>query len=164
MFFNDPAADSTFECAEAILALASKETDSVPMSKAREKAVCNTLARVKLYRDEGIRNDLVHIVFVKRMELIQKAMTVKELHSIMNEPRPQYDGNAIYTSAYCVPEEEMILWSITSLRAGGPLIDAASKRYLTLFRETFGTDPTDPDFDKHQVNRSNLTNQISKEI
>ena len=38
-----------------------------------------------------------------------------------------------------IPEEEMILWSLTSLK--GPLIPQGLKRYMDLFKQVFGVDP-----------------------
>ena len=44
--------------------------------------------------------------------------------------------NEFITSKYCIPEEEMIMWSCTSLKA--PLNEAGFKRYMQLFKEVFG--------------------------
>ena len=35
-----------------------------------------------------------------------------------------------------MPEEEMVIWSLASLK--GPLIECAYKRYMDLFTRTFG--------------------------
>lgn len=116
----------------------------MPVAKARTSAVMNTLARVKHYREKGIRNDVVHAVFEKRLALIMKAGTVKELNTIIEEPKPHYNGNCFITSEYGVPEEEMILWSFASLNGGGPLSPPAFERYMSLFKQFFGAEPTDP--------------------
>lgn len=142
MFFDNPELDSIFEFSEAMASLCMNEEKSKNVAKARERAVMNTLARVRRYRKEGIRNDVVHAIFEKRMALILKADTIKDLNRIMEEPKPHYNGNGFVTSEYGVPEEEMLFWSFASLKA--PLIQSAQERYISLFKQFFGADPTDP--------------------
>ena len=50
------------------------------------------------------------------------------------KPRcPHYDGNKFVPDAFCVPEEELICWSETSLKA--PLNEAGFCRYMELFSQ-----------------------------
>ena len=157
MYFDNPELDSLFELSETMVSLGMKEDKSKPVAKVRTKAVMNTLARVRHYREKGIRNDVIHAVFEKRMALIMKADTVKELNKIMEEPKPYYNGSGFVASEYSVPEEEMILWSFASLNGGGPLNQPAQERYISLFKQFFGADPTDPKatFSFHSQNQDN---------
>lgn len=72
----------------------------------------------------------------KRLKLIAGATTIKDIKEIENEPKPRYTGNGFVTGKFSVPEEEMIVWSLTSLEA--PLIPAGFDRYMALFRQVFG--------------------------
>ena len=72
------------------------------------------------------------------MAQIRAAKTVAELNEIAKPAKPHYTGNGFATGAYDVPEEEMIFWSLASLKA--PLNHEASERYLNMFKQTFGFD------------------------
>lgn len=96
----------------------------------------DTHKRANSYREMQIRDDIVDAIIEKRTQLILDATTVQELKSICAEPKPHYNGNEFITSKYCIPEEEMIMWSCTSLKA--PLNEAGFKRYMQLFKEVFG--------------------------
>ena len=130
--------EDMLEYSDAIQKLGSCEDKTKALAATRAEAVLNTLARVRRYRKENIREDLVHTVYEKRLELILKASTAKELKEIMKEPRPRYNGQCFVASPYSVPEEELILWSFTSLWGGGPLNHYAYERYLSLFEDYFG--------------------------
>ena len=48
--------------------------------------------------------------------------------------KPHFDGKKfVYTSPYAVEEEELLLWSLTSLQ--GPLRDEGYRRYRELFEK-----------------------------
>ena len=124
------------EAAVVIVALG-KQSGAVP--KAKISAIKDTIWRVANYRRQGIVSELVHTIFVKRMQLIGNAGTVSELKEIQAEPKPHYNGNGFSTGTFCIPEEELILWSQTSLRA--PLNEAGMKRYLDVFHQVYGFHP-----------------------
>ena len=140
--------DAVMEIAEA--AFAADEDSNLPSAvlREREKALTDTLDRVHAYRAHGFRNDLVHTVFEKRLELIKKAKTVRALKEIQSEPKPRYNGNSFIGGPACVPEEEIIYWSLTSLKA--PLNEAGMKRYMGLFHQVFGIYPWEAQTDKEQ--------------
>ena len=71
--------------------------------------------------------------------MIKNANTVKDLKEIEKGSLPLFNGNSFMTGPYHIPEEEMILWSLTSLK--GPLIPQGLKRYMDLFKQVFGVDP-----------------------
>ena len=50
-----------------------------------------------------------------------------EITEILKLSKPHFDGNKfVYTSPYAVEEEELLLWSLTSLQ--GPLRDEGYQR------------------------------------
>ena len=67
----------------------------------------------------------------KKMAMLQKAKTKGELQEISKPPKPVYNGNGFTPGKYDTEEEEVLLWSLTSLQA--PLNDPAYKRYEELF-------------------------------
>lgn len=71
---------------------------------------------------------MVEAFFVKKAAMLQKAVTVNELKEIMKPNATRYVAGKVVASGnlYDVEEEELILWSITSLNS--PLIDEAYKR------------------------------------
>lgn len=137
--YGNAEIDRIMEFAEAACMMPDPAGESKALASARARVTQGTLQRAAFYRKEGIRNDLVHMVVEKRLKLIAKASTVKELKEIEAEPKPRYTGNGFAASKFSVPEEEMIIWSLTSLKA--PLIPAGFDRYMTLFQQTFGPVP-----------------------
>ena len=131
--------DRIMEFAEAVCMMPDPAGESKSLTDARARAAQTTLQRAAYYRGQGIRNELVHMVVEKRLKLIAEATTVKELREIEAEPKPRYTGNGFAASKFSVPEEEMIIWSLTSLKA--PLIPAGFERYMTLFQQVFGAVP-----------------------
>ena len=86
------------------------------------------------YEEEGFLPELVEMVFCKKADFIMKAKTKAELDEIVKPSTPRYSGGIFYPgSPYHVEEEELILWSKTSLKA--PLIPQGYKRYQELFEE-----------------------------
>ena len=128
--------DTVMEIAEAAFTDDLDEDLPKAVLREREKALTDTLNRVSAYRERGIRNDLVHTVFEKRLQLIRDAKTVQTLKEIQSEPKPRYNGGRFFPGPACVPEEEMIYWSLASLQA--PLVSEALNRYMELFQATFG--------------------------
>lgn len=92
------------------------------------------------YRELGFYAELVLTVWRKKLELLKKATTVKECEIIRNPSAPIYDqyGETFKTDNTWVAEEELIQWSLASLRA--PLPPDAAKRYLDLFEQVFKAD------------------------
>lgn len=71
-----------------------------------------------------------------------KAKTKAELEEIIKPSTPRYSGGAFYPgSFYHVEEEELILWSRTSLKA--PLIPQEYKRYQELFEKYVSSEAKD---------------------
>ena len=130
--------DMIMEIADSISVFAEMEHHSQAVQRAAGEAIESSLKLVRFFRYEGIRSDLVHVVYEKRMAKIRAAKTVAELNEIAKPAKPHYTGNGFATGTYDVPEEEMIFWSLASLKA--PLNHEAAERYLDLFKQSFGVD------------------------
>lgn len=95
-----------------------------------------------LYEEEGFLPELVEIVFRKKVDFILKARTKAEIENILKPSIPRYScGRFSVDNKYHVEEEELILWSKTSLKA--PLIPDSYKRYRELFEKYVQTDRAD---------------------
>ena len=130
--------DMIMEIADSISVFAELEHRSKAFQRAAAEAIESSLKLVRFFRNQGIRSDVVHVVYEKRMAQIRAASTVAELNEIAKPAKPHYIGNGFATGPYDVPEEEMIFWSLASLKA--PLVHAACERYAELFRSFFGAD------------------------
>lgn len=86
------------------------------------------------YEEEKFLPELVETVFCKKADFIMRAKTKAELEEIIKPSSPRYSGGIFYPgNPYHVEEEELILWSKTSLKA--PLISQGYKRYQELFEK-----------------------------
>lgn len=142
---DDPAEDQD-SCLESLLSLsesiaevvASPQADQLPkrVLEMKVSALFGVHKRARSYREMHIRDDIVDVIMEKKRKMILDATTVQELKRICAEPKPYYTGNQFKASKYCIPEEELIAWSCTSLRA--PLNAAGFNRYMQLFKEVFG--------------------------
>lgn len=92
-------------------------------------------ARLHWYSERGYQDKLINAIAEKKSEMIMRTTTKAEMEKVLHAPAPHYTGAGFVTDQYCVPEEELIGWSETSLR--GPLIPAGLKRYLELFKLVF---------------------------
>lgn len=85
------------------------------------------------YEKLGYMPKLLCAIAEKKCEYIMAVTSKAEVEQIVKPSCPHYDGNRFIPGQYSVPEEEMICWSETSLKA--PLNSEACKRYLELFRQ-----------------------------
>lgn len=86
------------------------------------------------YEEEGFLPELVETVFCKKADFIINAKTKTALEEIIKPSMPRYSGGSFYPgNSYHVEEEELLLWSKTSLKA--PLIPQGHKRYQELFEK-----------------------------
>ena len=89
------------------------------------------------YEEEKFLPELVETVFCKKADFIMRAKTKAELEEIIKPSSPRHSGGIFYPgNPYHVEEEELILWSKTSLKA--PLISQGYKRYQELFEKYVG--------------------------
>lgn len=89
------------------------------------------------YEEEGFLPELIETVFCKKADFIMKAKTKAEIEKILKPCVPQYYcGKFSPGDKYHIEEEELILWSKTSLK--GLLIPEGYKRYRELFQKYVG--------------------------
>ena len=94
------------------------------------------------YEKEGFLPELVETVFCKKADFIMKAKTKTALEEIVKPSTPRYYSGTFYPgNSYHVGEEELILWSKTSLKA--PLIPEGYKRYQELFEKYVSSEAKD---------------------
>ena len=120
----------------AVAAIMLYEDSSESIREERFKAIRKAMGITAQYLKEGIRPDLIDVIMAKKADLILNATTLADIRKAADPPKPHYNGNAFYDDPLHVPEEEMVLWSKTSLMA--PLNSEGLKRYLDLFTRTFG--------------------------
>ena len=130
---------------EAISDLLCDENLTDQMRSRKFDAVMQAERLNHYYKRENIDSSLIRTIFEKRMDMIRKATTVAELKRITHPKPPHYNGNHFLpANEYAIPEEELILWSITSLKA--PLNHMAFERYMELFCQIYGALPGEPGF------------------
>ncbi len=94
------------------------------------------------YEKEGFLPELIETVFCKKADFLMEAKTKAEIEEILKPSTPTYSGGNFQPgNQYHVEEEELILWSKTSLKA--PLIPEAQKRYQELFEKYVGNGTKD---------------------
>ena len=141
MITGDREIDDIMEFTEALCSLPEPGKYAPAMENARYKTVLNVLRTTRFYRQHGFMSELVRTIFRRKIEMLQKAGTVKEIKDIEKGSIPHFNGNRFVTGQYHIPEEELILWSLTSMK--GPLLAQGLDRYLEVFKQVFGFAPED---------------------
>ena len=90
---------------------------------------------LRYYRQLGYMPKLLYAIAEKKCRMIGSITSKSEMEQVIRPRCPHYDGNRFIPDAYSVPEEELICWSETSLKA--PLNAAGLQRYMELFKQIF---------------------------
>lgn len=119
-------------------ALADAVVDSKNLKIFTEKmaAIFMSVRRCAKYHEMGYAPKIVLNLLTKKLELIKNAETVGLLKRLQKPCEPHFNGNTFTTDETWVPEEELIQWSLASLRA--PLVSIALQRYQTVFEQVMG--------------------------
>lgn len=114
------------------------EADRTPekLLEAKLKSLEKVYSLVEWYARDGIDERLVDTIMEKKAELILRAKSIQDVWEIADPPKPEFDGNTWIISKNSVPEEELIWWLKTSMRA--PLIHTAVQRCMKLFEDFYG--------------------------
>ena len=80
-----------------------------------------------------LRHYQLYAIARKKCRMISSITSKSEMECISRPHCPHYDGNRFIPDTYSVPEEELICWSETSLKA--PLNAAGVQRYMELFKQ-----------------------------
>lgn len=130
---------------DVLLDTAMDEKCTEKLAAAKLEAVKTAVAIYHGFLCKGIREDLLFRILERRLDMIRNASTQSQLNAICYPKAPHYNGGQFMPSSeFSIPEEEMLLWSMTSLK--GPLISAGFERYMELFRLIFGGLPGEADF------------------
>lgn len=119
-----------YEYAKVLTELIVSERD--PLLEEKWAALRKIMGRADAYKKEGLLEEIICKFVQKKAEMILRATKKSELNEIIQMPKPHFDGNKIISpSEYDTEEEELMLWSSTSLK--GPLVSAGYERYKELF-------------------------------
>ena len=92
-------------------------------------------AQLQYYAKHGYHKRLITGIAEKKGAMILKTTSKADMDRVMHPRPPHYNGTEFVPDEFSIPEEELICWSETSLRA--PLNSAGLKRYMALFKEIF---------------------------
>jgi len=99
-------------------------------------ALIQLCALIKSYESESYQAALIQAIAARKTAFICEAATKKDLKEIFKPPQIHYDHNKIHPiGKYHIPEEELIYWSVTSLKA--PLARHGFERYMEVFAQVF---------------------------
>lgn len=131
-----------FEYAKCIAGLLADETLTEKLFCLRVQGLQRLRALTAQYEKEWFRADLVEVIFCKKAAFLMEAVSKTEIEKILKPSTPHYSGGKFYPDGpYHVEEEELLLWSHTSL--SGPLISYGQKRFEELFEKYYGIDAGD---------------------
>lgn len=134
-----------FEYAKRIAELMMDEKITEDLFSIRFEALRRLRSMVSLYEEEGFLPELVETIFCKKAEMIGHAISKSTLEEILKPSTPIYYGGKFSPQGeFYVEEEELILWSRTSLR--GPLIPEGQKRFEELFKKYVQEESADSGF------------------
>ena len=113
-----------FEYAKALAEVVLDTTCSKKEREVRLECLTQIFGRANAYLKKGFLPDVVEAFFVRKMEGLPLVSTKQDMQDFLKVSTPHYFGGKFTVSniPYYSEEEELLLWSETSLR--GPLITA----------------------------------------
>lgn len=95
-------------------------------------------SKCRAYQEEFLDNPLVLQICEKKVEFILQAKTKSDLDEILSPPKVHYNFNEVVAVGnFHVEEEELLIWSRTSLWIGRPLNEPGLNRYMKLFKKFY---------------------------
>lgn len=118
-----------FEYAKALAEVVLDTTCSEKEREVRLECSTQIFGRANAYLKKGFLPDVVEAFFVRKMKGLPLVSTKQDMQDFLKVSTPHYFGGKFTVSniPYYSEEEELLLWSETSLR--GPLITAGYERY-----------------------------------
>lgn len=112
-----------FEYAKALAEVVLDTTCSKKEREVRLECLTQIFGRANAYLKKGFLPDVVEAFFVRKMEGLPLVSTKQDMQDFLKVSTPHYFGGKFTVSniPYYSEEEELLLWSETSLR--GPLIN-----------------------------------------
>lgn len=96
-------------------------------------AISETRKHLSRYARLGYMPELLCAIAEKKCARLKTISTQEQARRLSRPRCPAYTGNGFARDDLIIPEEEMICWSETSLRA--PLNEVGFRRYMELFRQ-----------------------------
>ena len=119
-----------------IMRLGELEFDKLSID--RMVSIIQVGALCKSYMKEFHNNPLIPVICDKKIGFILQAKTKTELKEILSPPKVRYNyAEVVSIGMFHLEEEELLIWSLTSLWCGGPLNDVGLKRYMDLFNKFY---------------------------
>ena len=103
--------------------------------KLRLNALKQLQSYLNYYKKLGYMDILLNAIAEKKGKMILQVSSKTEIDKLLKPRCPHFDGSKFVPDKYHVPEEELICWSETSLKA--PLNHNGFKRYAELFKQVF---------------------------
>lgn len=120
----------------AIYFLLDEET-SEKIALLRMRAAFSLIPIIRHYIETGEMEGIIDPIYLRKLAYISASETKKDMDEITKPPKPRYNGSkAVCEGPFYIPQEELILWSQTSLMA--PLNQAGFDRYMEVFKAVFG--------------------------
>lgn len=131
-----------YEYAKCIAELLSEANLTEELFCLRMQAMQRLRACMAQFEKEGFLEELVDRVFCKKAAFVKAATSKAQIEKIMKPSTPRYSCGEFYPGGpYHVEEEELLIWSRTSML--GPIIPSAQKRFEELFKKYCGKENTD---------------------
>jgi len=112
---------------------------SEKIKKLRRETILQEYAAMVALLNNALMESLLTSILSQKIAYLLKATTIEEIKEICEQQKPRYNGaNIINAHKYPIHEEELIGWSLTSLKA--PLIEKAMERMEEVFTQVFGKD------------------------
>lgn len=115
---------------------------SQPVWELRFMGLRRLQAQLTHYKSLGYDPSLLEAISEKKSQMVLQVSSQTELDRVIRPHAPRFDGNKLIPDHYSVPEEELICWCETSLRA--PLNEYGQQRYMEVFRQVFPGDSKVP--------------------
>jgi len=95
-------------------------------------------SKCNAYQKEFNNNPMIRVICEKKVGFILQAKSKSDLNKILSPPKVHYNFNKVVPIGnFHVEEEELLIWSLTSLWCGGPLNKPRFERYTELFKKFY---------------------------
>ena len=133
---NDKLLDVDLQIVLGMMRLAELKDDKLVAE--RMSALITLGSKIRGYQKEFCNNPLALNICAKKIEFILQVKKKSELDEILQPPKVRYNGNEVVPAGnFHVEEEELLIWSLTSLWGGGPLNETGFNRYMKLFKKFY---------------------------
>ena len=120
-----------FACADILM----DEDASDDLKGLRLEALKKLQTSLNHYDRLGYISQLTTAIAEKKCRMIKEATSRSQMMKFLKPRCPHYDGSKFIEDHYIIPEEELICWSHTSLRA--PLNSIGAARFKEVFQRVF---------------------------